>query len=196
MPRTQPTLLGALWESRHHPAVLRYQKKLDDSVSDAYPGFQQFLDVIFNAVRDPKPAIREGAVAALRVALAITAQRETKEMQQTMWYKQCLTETWTGFDEALSNKDRALTRDDKIHGSLLVLNELLRCSNNEWEGLVQDLKHLTNYQTPTPKKVRFLQEGVSSVVKRLRGQSSLSSSSQTPHDLISALPSHANSTIG
>lgn len=46
---------------------------------------QQFLDVIFNAVRDPKPQIREGAVAALRVALAITAQRETKEMQQTMW---------------------------------------------------------------------------------------------------------------
>lgn len=46
---------------------------------------QQFLDVIFHAVRDPKPAIREHAVAALRVALAITTQRETKEMQQTMW---------------------------------------------------------------------------------------------------------------
>uniref|UniRef100_A0A0P4VNQ8 Serine/threonine-protein kinase TOR n=2 Tax=Scylla TaxID=6760 RepID=A0A0P4VNQ8_SCYOL len=154
---------------------------------------QQFLDVIFHAVRDPKPAIREHAVAALRVALAITTQRETKEMQQTMWYKQCLTEVWAGFeDQGHGSKERSLTREDRVHGSLLVLNELLRCSNNEWERLTQQLQHLTHYQAPPPKK-----EGVSGVVKRLRGQGSLTVSSHlTSHDLLSSLPSHANTSIG
>ena len=45
----------------------------------------QFFDVIFEAVSDPKPSIREGAVAAIRVAFTITAQRETKESQQPQW---------------------------------------------------------------------------------------------------------------
>ena len=78
-------------------------------------------------MRDPKSNIREGAVAALRVTLAITAQRETKEMQHPLWYKQCMSEMWSGGFMAESvSKDRSLSRDDRIHGSLLVLNELLR----------------------------------------------------------------------
>lgn len=36
-----------------------------------------------------------------------------------------------GFDEA--SKEKGVSRDDKIHGSLLVFNELLRCSNVEGE---------------------------------------------------------------
>lgn len=75
-------------------------------------------------------------------------------------YKQCLTEVWAGFDDQANNKDRSLTRDDRIHGSLLVLNELLRCSNTEWERLVKQLRHLTHYQTPPPKKVRILIFGI------------------------------------
>lgn len=47
---------------------------------------QQFFDLIFNAVRDPKPAIREGAVEALRAALVVTTQRETaKQTQKPQW---------------------------------------------------------------------------------------------------------------
>ncbi|XP_027228160.1 serine/threonine-protein kinase mTOR isoform X1 [Penaeus vannamei] len=184
-------LQGDRNEGRRHAAVLVLRELALSVPTYFFQQVQQFLDVIFNAVRDPKPQIREGAVAALRVALAITAQRETKEMQQTMWYKQCLTEVWAGFDDQANNKDRSLTRDDRIHGSLLVLNELLRCSNTEWERLVKQLRHLTHYQTPPPKK-----DSMSSVVKRLRGQGSLSSSSHTPHDLLSALPSHTNNTIG
>lgn len=47
----------------------------------------------------------------------------------------------------------------------------------------------------------LLQEGVSSVVKRLRGHTSLSSSSssstsQGMQDLLASLPSHANASIG
>lgn len=47
---------------------------------------QTFFDVIFYAVRDSKPLIREGAVAALRSALVVTSQRETKEAQRPTWY--------------------------------------------------------------------------------------------------------------
>ncbi|XP_064091213.1 serine/threonine-protein kinase mTOR-like [Macrobrachium nipponense] len=184
-------LQGDRNEGRRHAAVLVLRELALSVPTYFFQQVQQFLDVIFNAVRDPKPAIREGAVAALRVALAITAQRETKEMQQTMWYKQCLTEAWAGFDEAPNNKDRSLSRDDRVHGSLLVLNELLRCSNNEWERMVKQLDHLTHYQMPSHKK-----DSMSSVVKRLRGQGTLTSSSHGTHDLVSGLPSHANSAIG
>ena len=48
---------------------------------------QSFFDVIFYAVRDSKPLIREGAVAALRSALVVTSQRETKEAQRPTWYE-------------------------------------------------------------------------------------------------------------
>ena len=47
----------------------------------------QFFECIFNAVRDPKPAIREGAVAALRSALVVTAQRESKQKAKPAYYK-------------------------------------------------------------------------------------------------------------
>jgi FKBP12-rapamycin complex-associated protein len=47
---------------------------------------QQFFDLIFNAVRDTKPVIREGAVEALRASLVVTAQRETaKQTQKPQW---------------------------------------------------------------------------------------------------------------
>lgn len=47
---------------------------------------QLFFDLIFNAIRDPKPMIREGAVEALRAALVVTAQRETaKQSQKPQW---------------------------------------------------------------------------------------------------------------
>lgn len=48
---------------------------------------QSFFDVIFYAVRDSKPMIREGAVSALRSALVVTSQRETKEAQRPTWYR-------------------------------------------------------------------------------------------------------------
>ena len=46
---------------------------------------QTFFDVIFYAVRDGKPMIREAAVQALRAALVVTSQRETKEAQRATW---------------------------------------------------------------------------------------------------------------
>lgn len=37
-----------------------------------------------------------------------------------------------GLDDSM-NKEKGIVREDKIHGSLLVLNELLRVSNINWE---------------------------------------------------------------
>ncbi|OXA52223.1 Serine/threonine-protein kinase mTOR [Folsomia candida] len=103
---------------------------------------QQFFDVIFNAVRDPKPNIREGAVKALRHALIVTAQRE-KTQTQTHYYKQCFEEAKVGFigeQSGQGGKEKGITKDDRCHGSMLVLNELLRCSNAEWERQFWELR--------------------------------------------------------
>lgn len=107
---------------------------------------QQFFDVIFNAVRDPKPSIREGAVKALRHALIVTAQRE-KTQTQTHYYSLCFEEAQHGFSGELANptpKEKGNTKDDRCHGSLLVLNELLRCSNAEWERAFFELREKLN----------------------------------------------------
>ena len=47
-------------------------------------------------------------------------------------YQQCFEEVERPFDEVLG-RDRRMNRDDWSHGSLLVVNELLRCSNVEGE---------------------------------------------------------------
>ncbi|XP_043210340.1 serine/threonine-protein kinase mTOR-like isoform X1 [Amphibalanus amphitrite] len=124
-------------ENRRQSAVILL-RELAASVPTYF--FQQvgpFFDIIFCAVRDPKPSIREGAVGAIRAALQVTAQREGKESQKPQWYQQCYDELELGFtDESL----RGLTREDRIHGSLLVLNELLRCSNVDWETEQQQLE--------------------------------------------------------
>ncbi|KAF4530221.1 hypothetical protein B566_EDAN017958, partial [Ephemera danica] len=114
-----------------------------------YQQVQQFFDLIFNAVRDPKAMIREGAVEALRAALVVTAQRETaKQAQKPLWYKQCYDEAVTGFEEP-SARERGVSREDRIHGSLLVLNELLRCGNTEWERKYEGLKQRLQFK-PSP----------------------------------------------
>lgn len=49
-----------------------------------YQQVSQFFDLIFLAIQDPKVAIREGAIEALRAALVVTAQREIVK-QRVAW---------------------------------------------------------------------------------------------------------------
>lgn len=44
-----------------------------------------FFEPILETMRDQKPVIRESAVAALRAALIITAQRESTKQMQKPW---------------------------------------------------------------------------------------------------------------
>jgi FKBP12-rapamycin complex-associated protein len=60
-------------------------------------------------------------------------------------YKQCYDESTNGFDEVYT-REKGVNRDDRVHGSLLVLNELLRCSNAEWERSYEELMDRVQYQ--------------------------------------------------
>jgi FKBP12-rapamycin complex-associated protein len=60
-------------------------------------------------------------------------------------YKQCYDEATNGFDE-IYTREKGVNRDDRVHGSLLVLNELLRCSNAEWERSYEELIDQVQYQ--------------------------------------------------
>ncbi|KAH9523104.1 hypothetical protein Btru_065813 [Bulinus truncatus] len=131
-------------EGRRQAAVLILKELAVNTPTFFYQQVQQFFDSIFIAVRDPKPSIREGAVAALRAALAVTSQRETKASQRSV-YKQCFDEALKPFDEAVG-REKKMTKDDWIHGSLLIINELLRCSNNDAERLRIEVEEITSEQ--------------------------------------------------
>ena len=89
---------------------------------------ETFFELIFKAIGDQKQCIRETAAHALKAALIVTGKRETIGQQQTpQWYKHCYHEITKLLE------DRSNFRDDRIHGALLALNELLRCSNAKWE---------------------------------------------------------------
>ncbi|CAG5108662.1 Similar to Mtor: Serine/threonine-protein kinase mTOR (Rattus norvegicus), partial [Cotesia congregata] len=134
-------------EGKRHAAVLVLRELAVSMPTYFFQQVTQFFDLIFNAVRDPKAVIREGAVEALRAALVVTAQRETtKQMLKSQWYKQCYDEVVAGFEEVYS-KERGYNRDDRIHGSLLVLNELFRCSNIQWERDYESLMERLNCPT-------------------------------------------------
>ena len=49
-----------------------------------------------------------------------------------------------GLEDTTPVRDRnSATREDKIHGSLLVLSELLRCSNAGWEMVTREIEELS-----------------------------------------------------
>lgn len=66
--------------------------------------------------------LRMAAIQSLHSALAVTSQRETKHKNE--WYKRC-------FEEACIRS----TREDGIHASLLIFNELLRIANAKMEKM-------------------------------------------------------------
>jgi FKBP12-rapamycin complex-associated protein len=71
-------------------------------------------------------------------------------------YKQCYDEATNGFDE-IYTREKGVNRDDRVHGSLLVLNELLRCSNAEWERSYEELMDRVQYQQGQQASVSLFQ---------------------------------------
>ncbi|XP_017768823.1 PREDICTED: target of rapamycin [Nicrophorus vespilloides] len=147
---------GDRQEGKRHAAVLVLRELAQTMPTYFYQQVSPFFDLIFHAVQDPKPVIREGAVDALRAALVVTAQREsTKQTQHPQWYKLCFTET----TKLLNVEKNDKTRDDRVHGALLVLNELVRCSNAEWErkytGLIESMESVHDRNIYTKPKFGF-----------------------------------------
>lgn len=138
---------GDRHEGKRHAAVLVLRELAVSMPTYFFQQVSPFFDLIFNAIRDPKPFIREAATEALRAALVVTAQRETaKQMHKPQWYKECFHEVVQCFNDN-DLKGRASNRDAAIHGSLLVLNELLRCSNAQWERNYEALMERLNSPT-------------------------------------------------
>lgn len=131
---------------RRHAAVFILRELAVAMPTYFYQQISTFFDHIFNAIFDPKPAIRESAGEALRAALIVTSQREnTKQSSEPQWYKISYAEAIKSFNEdpALVQKEpKGMTRDDRIHGSMIIFNELFRCSNANWERRYNTLKAL------------------------------------------------------
>ena len=89
---------------------------------------------------------RESAANAVRAALVVTTQREmTKQTrhQHLTWYKTCYDTTVEGLNsiDVTDTSGRTMQqKEDRVHGSLLVLAELLRCSHAEWERVNRELE--------------------------------------------------------
>lgn len=100
----------------------------------------QFFNNIFKVIYNSKPSLRSSAILALQAALVVTS--ECKEKEKNIWFKRC-------FDEACVDSPK----EDVLHASLLIFNELLRISN--WKAEITRLKILdlpVNYRS---KNVRF-----------------------------------------
>lgn len=83
-----------------------------------------------------QPIIRERAVLALRACLRLMADRENKESLNHNYYHQTYEEALRGFGDGSSKeKSATLGRDDRIHGSLLIINELVSISAFSDEAL-------------------------------------------------------------
>uniref|UniRef100_A0A6I8SE13 Serine/threonine-protein kinase TOR n=1 Tax=Xenopus tropicalis TaxID=8364 RepID=A0A6I8SE13_XENTR len=139
-------------EGRRHAAVLVLRELAVSAPTFFFQQVQPFFDNIFFAVWDPKQAIREGAVAALRACLILTTQREPKELQKPLWYRAT---KGVGFDETLS-KEKGMNRDDRIHGALLIINELVRISSMEGERLREEMEEITQQQMVHDKHCKDL----------------------------------------
>ncbi|QQP56712.1 Serine/threonine-protein kinase TOR, partial [Caligus rogercresseyi] len=77
--------------------------------------------------------------------LIVTAQRETTKQsrrQYQSWYSDCYAAVLKGLDAQQQQGKSSVNREDRIDGSLLVLSELLRCSNAEWERINRDLESI------------------------------------------------------
>ncbi|EDW03717.1 serine/threonine-protein kinase Tor [Drosophila grimshawi] len=156
-------LSGDRQEYRRHAAVFILRELAIALPTYFYQQILTFFEHIFNAIFDPKPAIRKSAGEALRAALIVTAQREsTKQSSEPQWYNICYEEASNSFKtEVLTGKEqKGMTRDDRIHGGLIVFNELFRCANAQWERQYTTLKKLF----PKSQHNKFLEAGSSSSV--------------------------------
>ena len=101
-------------EGRRLAAVLVIRELARNSPTLLYGFVPQIFELIWVALRDPKPIIRETAAEAVSTCFAIIVARDTQIRQQ--WFSRV-------YDEALIGLKS--TNVDWIHGSLLILSELL-----------------------------------------------------------------------
>ncbi|KAL7753608.1 phosphatidylinositol kinase- protein kinase tor1 [Sorochytrium milnesiophthora] len=101
-------------ESRKYGAVLILKEVMQNAPTLVYAYVPQIVDQLWLPLRDTKIIIREAAADALSVCVELIYQRETTMRAQ--WFGRIYDEAQKGF---------RIGTVDYIHGSLLVLRELL-----------------------------------------------------------------------
>lgn len=131
-------------DMRRYAAILVLREIASCMPTFFFQNVSTFFDVIFNPIRDSRPTLRESAVFALRAALIVTTQRETAKQtkhQHFSWYKQCYDTAVSSLAE-IDYAGGVRPREDRMHGALLVMAELLRCANANWERINRELEEL------------------------------------------------------
>ncbi|CAM0955895.1 unnamed protein product [Alopecurus aequalis] len=103
-------------EYRRFAAVLILKEMAENASTTFNVHVPEFVDAIWVALRDPKQAVRERAVEALRACLHVIEKRETRWRVQ--WYYRMCEAAQVGLGKNASVHS--------IHGSLLAVGELLR----------------------------------------------------------------------
>jgi FKBP12-rapamycin complex-associated protein len=103
----------------------------------------RFVEALFSDVNPHLlfQLLREAAVNALRAALVLVAQRETARQsrsQHQSWYTAIYKECVRSMD--YFDSSNAKRTSDFKHGGLLVMAELFRASNAEWERRNRDIE--------------------------------------------------------
>eukprot|EP01116_Phalansterium_solitarium_P018594 TRINITY_DN4988_c0_g1_i2.p1 TRINITY_DN4988_c0_g1~~TRINITY_DN4988_c0_g1_i2.p1 ORF type:complete len:2361 (-),score=824.80 TRINITY_DN4988_c0_g1_i2:390-7472(-) len=115
MKRAMEWLQGERIESKRHAACLVLAEVAENAPALFYSCINSFVDLIWVALRDQKPIIRESAVRALRASLVLMAEREYR--LRTHWYSKLFEEVQKGFK---------MGNVDALHASLLATGEMLR----------------------------------------------------------------------
>lgn len=105
---------------RRYTAVLVLKELAENAPTIFNVYVNKFLNSIWSAVYDNKRLVREAAVSAVRACLEVIEQRETRH--RVPWYYQLYAETRRGLGMH-SNRGGSV---ESIHGTLLVIGELLR----------------------------------------------------------------------
>jgi len=128
--------------------------------------YERFFEIIFRPLienQNQNNAIQEKAVKALRAVLNNLCKYEKKD-KQCKYFNMCFNKVFAVIDKTTTVKQNSkdkLSRDDKIHGALLIINELLRFSDIEHEKLratIDEIEFRQNVFESSKSKYKVIRE--------------------------------------
>ncbi|KAK5092938.1 phosphatidylinositol kinase-related protein kinase tor1 [Exophiala xenobiotica] len=129
-------------ESRRLAAVLLIRELAKNSPTLVYGFIPQIFELIWNAIRDPKDNIRRAAAESVSACFGVMVARDSAF--QAQWFQKIYTRALEGL--------RSTTNVDDIHGSLLILKELLQQGNmfmnDFYRNACEDVLRLKDHREP------------------------------------------------
>lgn len=129
-------------ESRRLAAVLLIRELARNSSTLVYGFIPQIFELIWNAIRDSKENIRRAAAESVSACFGVMVARDS--MFQAQWFQKIYTRALEGL--------RSTTNVDDVHGSLLILKELLQHGNmfmnDFYRNACEDVLRLKDHREP------------------------------------------------